>query len=1831
MLWRKRYKSRVIVPVAGILLALFWVELTQNIVSFKFIPSLFTPVEAAVASIDPDGDVIANTGTRVTCTGAATYEECLDDGARDPTAPSTAGDYIDYSDGDQTNSTMGSITSVDTVTAIDVKVYHEETRNNMTLSVSLWDATGATQYGTTQALAYQASPVWETSTFSGLSLNQTQIDGLVIRLSCARSGGPARLCRGFEMYADVTYTELINVTVSATSSQQDVNASTTDSYVGGAFVIEGTNGTRNITSIEINETGTIDAANDLKNIKLFYDLSTTTPFDCSTESYTGDESQFGSTDANGFSAANGLSTFTGSVSISPTQTMCVYPVMDVIGTVGAGDTIEIQITDPTTDVAGSGSPLIITPATAVALASTTIVRKTILKQENYHWRNDDGSESAATSATGGSENTTYDTFPKATTKRLRVAVAGGGNKTSDANQYRLEYTSKVSTCALATGWVDVDDVGGDFDMSSTVNLTDGNNTTDIATSTGGVTNINTTFLTSNGGVKDTSSQTSNITLTSSEFVELEYAIEAASGVSDGTTYCFRVTASSTPLDTYINYPEATIAADILVSSIGSLVNQITVPTTTAYAGGTFVFTDLAVGTNSITSITVTASGTVDAQAELSNIRLRYDLDTSSLYDCGDQSYNAGDTQYGGTLGSFSATNTAVFTGSVDITTTQTLCLYLEYDATSTIADGTTLELSIENPSVDIISGSASVSPTAQVSISSDTTFASPFIQQTGYHWRNNDGNETSASSATDGDENTLHTDFPKTTGKHLRFGIANTGLADSSSNSYRLEWTQKVTTCGDATGWERIDTVSDVWEMSPTANLTNNADTTNITATSTGAITDGETFFLSSNGGVKDTDDTTNGVVLPADNFLELEYAIRATVDAVQGATYCFRVTNAGAELDVYQEYAEATIKLDTDFRIQRGFSTLATSTITISAGTEYEAPSSSSTAFIRITNTQLTGAGPNTGNGNNAADEVTAYIVNPENITSSITFQRGAFAGGNTRIAWEIVEYTGVPGGENEIIVRSHQPLTYVSGNTTVSSASIATVVDDADAAVFITSQYNPDTGRNSYDLGLSTADWNTSTTQVDLTRGASGNAAIATYALVEFTGSNWQVQRSEFTYVTAGATSTQAISPVNSLSRAFLHVQKRTAQNNHADFGHEVWLSGIGQVSYLIDAAASTPANHTSVAWVIENTQTSGSSMVVTRSNDTFPSAGSGPEVNNVNIGKTLSDITIASLFTNNRSDETSRSWPEPILSARIISPTQYELWRSDTTANIAYRSEVVEWPTAARKLEQNYYRLYVDNNALLPTDPWPTGVEDLGENEEMTAINTPMALSDTIRIRMTLSVKASTMPVGLDAFSLEYAERDTTCSAISSWTPLGDIGSTTALWRGVNNTPADGTNLSVDPPTGGDLLISIATVAGTYEEENITALNPFTAFPLDELEFDWVVQHNGAKDKTSYCFRMVESTGAVFDAYNFYPVLRTVGYGPQLTNWRWYGDEGSVTPTISLATENTAPIDIQNQDSIKLRLVLAESSGATGIDTKFSLQFSEYSDFSQGVFPVQSITECVANSLWCYSDGAGVDNAIIDGVVISDADSCVSGVGDGCGVHNEATSTPSTFDHTAFTNAEFEFTIVHAGARANAVYYFRLFDEVNSEQVPLNSTSTYPSLVTEGASLTFTVQGLPSGTSTAGIVTDATTTATSINFSSLLVDTEYEAAHRISVDTNATEGYQVLKFASQQLMNSYGTSIDPVTTTNAAPAGWSTGCIVSAAGCFGYHTTDAVLQGGSTRFSATDSYAALNTAAEEIMFSPIPTNDTHDIVYKIRVNELQEAGDYESEITYLAIPTF
>ena len=74
------------------------------------------------------------------------------------------------------------------------------------------------------------------------------------------------------------------------------------------------------------------------------------------------------------------------------------------------------------------------------------------------------------------------------------------------------------------------------------------------------------------------------------------------------------------------------------------------------------------------------------------------------------------------------------------------------------------------------------------------------------------------------------------------------------------------------------------------------------------------------------------------------------------------------------------------------------------------------------------------------------------------------------------------------------------------------------------------------------------------------------------------------------------------------------------------------------------------------------------------------------------------------------------------------------------------------------------------------------------------------------------------------------------------------------------------------------------------------------------------------------------------------------------RWYDDETNETPVTALAGENSAPTNLESNNIVKLRMTLNETAGSNGINQKFRLQYSTFSDFSQNVNFVVSTSSCV-----------------------------------------------------------------------------------------------------------------------------------------------------------------------------------------------------------------------------------------------------------------------------------
>ncbi len=147
------------------------------------------------------------------------------------------------------------------------------------------------------------------------------------------------------------------------------------------------------------------------------------------------------------------------------------------------------------------------------------------------------------------------TLAKTTLRRLRFEISNEGTDPSGAITYRLEVSDPNPASCSATTFSAVPTAAtGHWQIVDSAYFSDGDPTSNIAS---GLTDENTTFVA--GELKDTGNQTGGITLTNTEFTEMEYGVQATANATNGALYCFRLTnAGSTTDFTHTQYARATV-------------------------------------------------------------------------------------------------------------------------------------------------------------------------------------------------------------------------------------------------------------------------------------------------------------------------------------------------------------------------------------------------------------------------------------------------------------------------------------------------------------------------------------------------------------------------------------------------------------------------------------------------------------------------------------------------------------------------------------------------------------------------------------------------------------------------------------------------------------------------------------------------------------------------------------------------------------------------------------------------------------------------------------------------------------------------------------------------------------------------------------------------------------------------------------------------------------------------------------------------------------------------------------------------------------------------
>lgn len=341
--------------------------------------------------------------------------------------------------------------------------------------------------------------------------------------------------------------------------------------------------------------------------------------------------------------------------------------------------------------------------------------------------------------------------------------------------------------------------------------------------------------------------------------------------------------------------------------------------------------------------------------------------------------------------------------------------------------------------------------------------------------------------------------------------------------------------------------------------------------------------------------------------------------------------------------------------------------------------------------------------------------------------------------------------------------------------------------------------------------------------------------------------------------------------------------------------------------------------------------------------------------------------------------------------------------------------------------------------------------------------------------------------------------------------------------------------------------------------------------------------------------------------------------------YSVEGS---TFDGGGESSSSTDYSSRDSIGSEVETGDSN---------SIDYKNPSGFQQGAYPgipgqptLTNTGSTLYNSLdFVVVTGSGQQTDTTYAIAIS-SDNFVTTrfvqTDDTVGV-NEAWQT-----YTGWNSGTGERI---TGLSPSTTYKIKVKASYGTGSNAADSESGYSleaSATTSAPSIVVSIAGVNSGVSVGGLTTTDTSTSTTMGYGSLTIGdgSPNIAAQTVTVTTNASGGYTATVQQDGDLRTNVGDSIPVVSGTNASPAAFGTGVTT---GRFGYHTTDSTLCTGTTgRFSTNDTYAALALTPFEIACSSGPvTNEATSIVYKLVIGTLQEAGNYQNILTYIATATY
>lgn len=319
----------------------------------------------------------------------------------------------------------------------------------------------------------------------------------------------------------------------------------------------------------------------------------------------------------------------------------------------------------------------------------------------------------------------------------------------------------------------------------------------------------------------------------------------------------------------------------------------------------------------------------------------------------------------------------------------------------------------------------------------------------------------------------------------------------------------------------------------------------------------------------------------------------------------------------------------------------------------------------------QVAGVGRATGGAQNdtLACIARAQLIDIDSVRFTDQDAAGSF---DNLVGVHVLEYVGGVGGPNEVIVRG--VVSFNGTGTEIDSAAIPGIVDIDRTVVFATMGGNINSGAWTSHAGTAKIVNNGTDDVVRVTKVNSGNQLNIIAYVVEFTGSNWSVQKVEHAFSAAGTDEDETITAVT-LANTFTYTTFMPGANLPIDNLFYVWLENGTTLRHRKRGSVSnSPTTYTNI---ISNPQLT-VTVIGADPDDTadLAATGTSPETRNITISA-VPDRTQCIVLGYMGSDQAgAANRPGGLTLMDLTSATNLRLRRSVSDGATEYKIQIIDF---------------------------------------------------------------------------------------------------------------------------------------------------------------------------------------------------------------------------------------------------------------------------------------------------------------------------------------------------------------------------------------------------------------------------------------------------------------------------------------------------------------------------------------------------------------------------